>query len=94
MTLALKCCPRSEDLHRRSYLSLEFSQSTVSRSLGCGNHDLLQILPAVLRGERRRERAQQLLFTPCLGYIMSSGNYQGQLAHITLPLSQSQEPHW
>lgn len=76
--------PTSGDSHRRSYLSLEFSQGTMSRSLGCGNHDLLQILPALLRGKRRREQAQQLLFTStasCRGYIMSSGNHQGQLAH-------------
>lgn len=50
------------------------------------------------RGERRRrEQAQQLLFTSiasCLGYIMSSGNYQGQLTHITSLLTKSQEPCW
>lgn len=69
----------------------------MSRSLGCGNHDLLQILPAVLRGEKARASSAAGIYkcsaASCLGYIMSSGNYQGQLAHLTLPLTQSQEPH-
>ena len=72
----------------------------MSRSLGCGNHDLLQIFPTVLQGEREEEGESELsscylqIAASCLGYIMSSGNYQGQLTHITSLLTKSQEPRW
>lgn len=73
----------------------------MSRSLGRGNHDLLQIFPTVLqgwgRGKEKAKASSAAVIYKCSflsGLHNELGNYQGQLTHITSLLTKSQEPHW